>query len=600
MMMDDDYDHIDENRKSKTNKFLSNILIIIFVLGVLILLLCMCNKNQNKKIKKTKHEQEREREREKELERELELENKHKSEKEIFVPVVIIGGGITGLLVAYQLQKQKIPFILLEDNPQVGGRVATIKYADGTTSEAPLEEYWEKSPIIPILKELNIELHQDNAHSSTLIDNKIISSHGDPDCCKYFRNFIHNQHNRPADSQEDQIDQLDQDNIIYQSFLKWNNKMWGLYQEIEDTFYSSTDDNVISWPKHPYSDRKPWNVHAQVPPHLIKYMNQSFADFIRQDRLPRLLEEWIRLSMEPETAIEWDQIPALDGIDEFRIFLQNRNTQQFGENNYHIHGGNAQLITGLLKNISPSNIRTGCTVKTIETEDASVSPNDHDSILITYLEKDYKNDMRNVKTVRTSKCVCTIPNWDLKNIRFQPPLPIEKNLAKDTMKAGSYIKIHVRLKPDARKLWQHIPHCDTLFTLLTDTVLGAIYDSSSSPSSPEDNINLTILLHGKTSKDLVYLGDASIEEFVVTRLSNLFPNIQSYIITIEIFTFPNAVAYWPLEWKRSRFDSYAQKLRQPTNGVYIAGDTTFGSHSEGAGLSAQYIVNDLYKYFNIF
>src|SRR5688500_20163189 len=48
---------------------------------------------------------------------------------------------------------------------------------------------------------------------------------------------------------------------------------------------------------------------------------QTCALPISAGDLPHRVSEWIRVTVEPEMAIEWDQISALDGIDEVRLFL---------------------------------------------------------------------------------------------------------------------------------------------------------------------------------------------------------------------------------------------------------------------------------------
>jgi monoamine oxidase len=62
--------------------------------------------------------------------------------------------------------------------------------------------------------------------------------------------------------------------------------------------------------------------------------------------------------------------------------------------------------------------------------------------------------------------------------------------------------------------------------------------------------------------------------------------VRPLIRSAEIFVYPQAVAYWPLELGRSRFDELADELRTPQGRVYIGGDTTEDSHSEGAVVAA--------------
>jgi monoamine oxidase len=97
-------------------------------------------------------------------------------------------------------------------------------------------------------------------------------------------------------------------------------------------------------------------------------MRISFADFVARDRLPRKVSEWIRVTVEPEMAIEWDAISALDGIDEMRLFLDS--PDGFGEKNYHVAGGNTRFIEALAARLKPSQITTSARVTAIERTDS--------------------------------------------------------------------------------------------------------------------------------------------------------------------------------------------------------------------------------------
>jgi len=46
----------------------------------------------------------------------------------------------------------------------------------------------------------------------------------------------------------------------------------------------------------------------------------SFADFVKQEKLPAKVSEWIRVSVECEIGTRWDVISAVDGIAEFIFF----------------------------------------------------------------------------------------------------------------------------------------------------------------------------------------------------------------------------------------------------------------------------------------
>ncbi len=73
----------------------------------------------------------------------------------------------------------------------------------------------------------------------------------------------------------------------------------------------------------------------------------------------------------------------------------------------------------------------------------------------------------------------------------------------------------------------------------------------------------------------------------IRSLDALFPGIGREVKLAEIFPYPTAVAYWPLSLGRSRFDDLAAALRTPEGNVWIGGDTTENSHSEGSVQAAQ-------------
>ena len=62
-----------------------------------------------------------------------------------FVDVIIIGGGISGLSAAYELERRGIPFTLLEASPRLGGLIRT-EHLDGFTVEAGPESVLAQKP----------------------------------------------------------------------------------------------------------------------------------------------------------------------------------------------------------------------------------------------------------------------------------------------------------------------------------------------------------------------------------------------------------------------------------------------------------------------
>ena len=71
--------------------------------------------------------------------------------------ILIIGAGLSGLLAAYRLEKQGIPFRILESRSRVGGRINTLYGSDDTPIEMGATWFWgENRNLISLLKELGL------------------------------------------------------------------------------------------------------------------------------------------------------------------------------------------------------------------------------------------------------------------------------------------------------------------------------------------------------------------------------------------------------------------------------------------------------------
>lgn len=444
-------------------------------------------------------------------------------------PVVIVGAGLTGLTLAYELKKAGIDTLLVEAAPRLGGRVQTVRFPDGATAEAHMEEYFERSPAVKLLRELGLPLSEDIAHSSVRLGGVIHPYRGDGARDEYLAGLFN------AEERE--------------AFLQWNTKVWNLYTRLHAS----------------HSEGKP------LPPELSALMHLSFADFVARDALPRKVSEWIRVTLEPEMAIEWDKISALDGIDEMRLFLDS--PDGFGEKNYHVRGGNTLFIEALASHLRPEQLLTQARVTAIEQTDSGVK--------LRVLEKDAR-----YLELQGRLVVVTVPVNHLGRIQFSPALSPGKWQAIRTTGMGSYIKVHLRVSPEAAPLWT--VNGENVLTLLSDSQAGSIYDVSElqDDTGRKRERVLTLLLHARFARDLMNQPADQVRETSVEALDALFPGIRRHVTSAEIFVYPQAVAYWPLELGRSRFDELASELRRPQGRLYIGGDTTEDSHSEGAVIAA--------------
>ncbi len=441
-------------------------------------------------------------------------------------PVVIVGAGLTGLTVAYKLQAAGIPAIILEANSRIGGRVQTVYFKGGIYAEAHMEEYFERSPAVPLLRELKLPLSQDVAHSSIRMDDKIYPYTGEGDRDAYLSGVF---------SPDEKA-----------AFMQWNRRAWEIYEQLHATFFHG----------------KP------IPSDLEKLERQKFSDFVSQLGLPPRVSEWIRIYIEAETAIEWDQISALDGIDEMRLFLDT--PAGFGEMNYHVAGGNSKFIQALASHLAPGQLMINAQVTAIER-----TP---DGVHVRYLK-----DAARYGEILARAVVVTAPVYTLKNIQFVPPLSQQKSRAIATTRYGAYIKVHFLVDEAAEPLW--MKDGKTVMTLLSDSPAGTIYEATefqkATRGGTHDRI-LTMLVHARFARQMLGMSIDEMRDYSRANLDKLFPGIARYVKRAEIFVYPNAVAYWPVQLGRSRFDADADELRRPEDGLYIGGDTTEDSHSEGA------------------
>jgi monoamine oxidase len=452
---------------------------------------------------------------------------------------VVVGAGLAGLTVAYRLRQAEMDVVVLEASGRVGGRIDTVHFADCSTAEAKMEEYFERSPSVPLIRELGLPVVADVAHSSVRMDGKIYPYRGKGDRDTYLHGIF--------------------DDHEIRSFLEWNAAAWALYGRLHAWHAVETERIVAELPPLP------------LPPELEALTSVSFKSWVEGFHLadgtplsPRV-GEWIRVTVEPEMAVEWDQVSALDGIDEFRLFLDT--PEGFGETNYHIRGGNIRFVQALVDKLPPGAVRTESRV-----DEMDQGP---DGVVVHYSHEGAEQQ------IRARYAVVTAPVFSLRDIRFSPALSADRQAAIATTGHGSFVKVHYRVDPGARETWMR--YGDGLFTLLSDSLAGTIYAATSFQETvPDGPTTMTLLLQGRFAAPLLALTPAQAELRTRAGIELLFPGFSRHILDAATYVYPTAVAYWPIAKGRSRFDALAAALRRPEGRIYIGGDTTEDSHSEGA------------------
>lgn len=465
--------------------------------------------------------------------------------------VVVVGSGLTGLTIAYRLAAAGVDVLVLEAAPRPGGRIQTVRWPDGLHGEAHMEEYWQRSPAYPLLQELGLPLDEDVAHSSVRLEGRIHP---------YHYPFADDAEPSDAEVRDAYLSALFSDEERA-ALLEWMRAAWHVYEQLEATVLRG----------------------QPLPEELAPLAATSFADHVRASVPPRVAE-WIRVTSEPEMAIEWDQIAALDGIDEMRLFLDT--PDGFGERNYHVRGGNVAFVEALLDRVGRGRVATRARVLAVRqsAEGATVR------VLV---------DDARFAEVRAEQVVLTMPVWDVGQVQLDPPLDEERQRALSTIRPASYVKVLIRASREVCPLIRMDVDGEPtdVLTLLSDSPAGSIYDASTeqrgcASDDPGPRL-LTLLLHARFARDVMHLPHDAIRARAYEAMDALFPGISAHFLDAWIFPYPRAVAYWPLAEGRSRFDAAAVALRRPMGRVWIGGDTTENAHSEGAVQAGERIAREI-------
>lgn len=443
--------------------------------------------------------------------------------------VVIIGAGLSGLAAAYELKRAKVPFHILELAPRVGGRVRTVRYKLPGQPDVYADSGMEEYWESNPAVGVMRELNL--AHSSDVAISSIVLSN--------------------------KLCPLTKD-ATAQSFQAT------LFSESEQKALQAFKAKVTPWIEE-------LRIVRPVRPELMKLKDISFEQFVKEQQLPDKVSEWIRISIECEIATPWDRISALDGLAEFHIYLGE------GEPCFRVTGGNEKFTQALAKVAGPKRISLNHRATRIVTGRGQ-------GIDVHYLQTDSNEN----GVIRGQFVISTIPLFRLFEVQFVPPLSEKKLEAIQNMGWGSYFKAHVFVPARAARYWT-VDEASIL-PILSDSPLGVIYDGNPSQDGPWKVLSLLIFGDRAEVLNLASLDQARTQ--ISAGLDKLWPGIAGEIQNVEFYRYhPRAIAAWPVG--RSRFDDLSEEIRRPENNVYLAGDFTESSHSDGAFISAHRCVKSI-------
>lgn len=304
-------------------------------------------------------------------------------------PVIIVGGGLSGMITAYELEKKGIRSTVIEAGDHLGGRIATAEYGHGLQAEYGMQEIWEKSPLVGVVAELGLPTESGNdPWSSFIIDGRLHAFTQDTREA-YFRALF------TADERA--------------AFERTLAEMESLYKQIDG---------------------------ERLSPDLLKMQAVSWADWLNQRHLPPKVTQALRLTIEVELGSASEDFSALSALEEWRVFLFG------GERNYHVTGGNSRIIESLAaRTHGPRLLHSEVTaIKRLAT-------GSRPGWEVTY------QTGRDIHHLQADAVVVAIPFTRLHAIQFDPPLDAARWKAIKSLGYGQYTVVHFIVSRAIESLW---------------------------------------------------------------------------------------------------------------------------------------------------
>lgn len=435
--------------------------------------------------------------------------------------VVVVGGGVAGLVAAYELERHGLTAHVLEASDAWGGRVQTVRYEGGLEAEYGLQELWEGNPLLDLARDLGVPLDGEPApaYSSLVLDGRVVPFIQDTTEA-YFASFLDPKERTALD--------------------RFMERARALYAEARARGLASAS--------------------------VAALQERSFARWLEEERLPPRAARWVRLTLECELGASAEVFSALSGLLELHLFFDP------DTRNYHVRGGNSRLVEALAGALTSKKTLSArvTSIRRWRRDDGAVR------VAVTYLHAG------EVKTVEAERVIVAVPFTRLHQVHFDPPLSPERWAAINTLSFGRYTVVHFLMDRTASPLWT-VEGVDVT-PVLTDGPLGVVYGVQQSPpeASPTQVFGLLVYKNEAASFHMAP-ADRKAKE-LLEALDRLWPGFSKHVRSTHVYPYhPAALAVWPVG--RSPLDAKSELIRTPELGTALAGDWTLGSHSDHAARS---------------
>lgn len=304
--------------------------------------------------------------------------------------VAVVGGGIAGLVAAYELERSGLSVHVLEMSERLGGRIATAHYGDGLMAEYGMAEIWSKNPLARLARDLGLTLDDsEGALSSVVLDGQL-RAYSQDSAEEYLRSLF------SADE--------------YAAWSGWVKLAESLFTELSS---------------------------SGLTPTLAPLNEVSFATWLEEQKLPPRVIAFIRLLLECELGSRAEHFSAVSGLAELRVFLFG------GESAHHVMGGNGRIIEALgAKLRGPKTL--GARVTSIK---RSKDSQGRLSATVTFIRDDH------VQSLQADRVLLAVPWLHLHLLQLDPPLPAEAWEALSSLERGHYAVVHFLVDKQLHSLW---------------------------------------------------------------------------------------------------------------------------------------------------